>query len=529
LSDIHGDLRAAVVACVVFLGVVEADLPNHCLKEQVRGSWTFHLSKTENSKHERCSKAGFNFGGGDYGLGEPTYDVQKKLKIHLGEPNVATMTDEHGKKHTGTWTMMYDEGFEVRIANQKFFAFSKYKKKGWNVKTFCHTTFPGWFHSSANPDNEKSWGCYHGTKDGGGKPSVHSLQLDSLLQLHKTTVYQPEHELVSKINSLNLPWKAKVYPHFLTKTLSELHNLGGMNVVEDYKALDSSTDRGLSLVEEDEDGDELPKHWDWRNVKGENYINPVLNQGNCGSCYATAAMDALSSRVRIKTKNKLKPKYSIENVLKCSEYSQGCHGGYAELVGKYVQDFGAKLQGTDGNKCHKDDAKVRATDYYYVGGYYGGATAKKMQQEIHKQGPVVVGFNTNGWIYHYETGVLLDVGRDVPELQKTKMVNPWQKTTHAVVVVGWGEAKDLGKYWIVKNSWGPQWGEKGYFRIERGSNAHAIESKPVGIVPHIGSTVKTTDKYLQELLLQQSRSKSELKNEDIKDSASLSPFDDYAY
>jgi len=522
---------AAGVAVLFGAAVVDADLPNHCLKEQVRGAWTFHLSKTDKSKHERCSKASTNFGGGDFGLGEPNFDVQKQLKVHLGEPNVATMTDEHGKKHTGTWTMMYDEGFEVRIANQKFFAFSKYQKEGFRVKSFCHKTFPGWFHSSSNPD-KASWGCYHGTKDGGGKPSIHSLQLDdSLLQLHKKTVYQPEHDLVAKVNSLNLPWKAKVYPHFMKKTLSEMHSLGGMNIVEDYKALDSSSDRGLNLVEEEEAGSTLPKHWDWRNVNGENYVNPVLNQGFCGSCYATAAMDALSSRVRIQTKNKVKPSYSIENVLKCSEYSQGCHGGYAELVGKYVQDFGAKLKGTDGNKCHKDDAKVRATDYYYVGGYYGGNTATKMQHEIHKHGPVVVGFNTNGWSYHYEAGVLLDVGRDISELQKTKMVNPWQKTTHAVLVVGWGESQESGKYWIVKNSWGPEWGENGYFRIERGTNAHAIESKPVGIIPHIGSTVKTTDKYLAELLQQESKSsatrmRSEMENEDVKDSASLSSFDD---
>jgi len=79
-------------------------------------------------------------------------------------------------------------------------------------------------------------------------------------------------------------------------------------------------------------------------------------------------------------------------------------------------------------------------------------------------------------------------------------MNPWQQTTHAVVIVGWGQSDELGKYWIVKNSWGTGWGENGYFRIERGTNAHAIESKPEGVVPQVGARVQVTDKYLSDLL-----------------------------
>jgi cathepsin C len=250
----------------------------------------------------------------------------------------------------------------------------------------------------------------------------------------------------------------------------------------------------------------LPKHFDWRNVKGENYINPVMNQGSCGSCYATSSLDAIASRVRIQTKNKVKPQYSVENVLQCSEYSQGCAGGYGYLVGKFVQDYGAKLKGAkDQDQCKADTPKLRAADYYYIGGYYGGSTATNMMQELHKNGPFVVGFNTNGWSYHYGSGVLLDMesgeGSYDAESEKTTFKNPWQPTTHAVVIVGWGETKDQSKYWIVKNSWGAGWGENGYFRIERGTDAHAIESKPIAVVPDkVGKEVKVTDKYLKEAL-----------------------------
>ena len=61
---------------------------------------------------------------------------------------------------------------------------------------------------------------------------------------------------------------------------------------------------------------------------------------------------------------------------------------------------------------------------------------------------------------------------------------PFEETNHAVLMVGYGVEKSTGeKFWIVKNSWGQDWGEDGYFRIRRGTDECAIESVNVEAFP----------------------------------------------
>ena len=77
---------------------------------------------------------------------------------------------------------------------------------------------------------------------------------------------------------------------------------------------------------------DLPEEFDWRDKDGVDFVSPVRNQGQCGSCYAFASMGQLESGVRIKTNGRIQVVFSPQDVVSCSEYSQGCDGG------KFVQE-----------------------------------------------------------------------------------------------------------------------------------------------------------------------------------------------
>lgn len=66
--------------------------------------------------------------------------------------------------------------------------------------------------------------------------------------------------------------------------------------------------------------------------------------------------------------------------------------------------------------------------------------------------------------------------------QQLQTARSWEYTNHAALLVGWGESPDGEQFWIVKNSWGSEWGEDGYFRIARGADDCHIESLAVGVL-----------------------------------------------
>ena len=194
-------------------------------------------------------------------------------------------------------------------------------------------------------------------------------------------------------------------------------------------------------------------------------------------------MGMLEARVRLITNNTLQPVFSPQDVVSCSEYAQGCEGGFPYLIaGKYAEDFGVVEETCYAYRAHDSNCqeepnclRYHSTDYYYVGGYYGACSEDGMLLELVNNGPMSVSFEVYNDFQHYKGGIYRHTGLE-------DKYNPWEITNHAVLLVGYGE--ELGtKYWIVKNSWGEAWGENGYFRILRGVDETSIESMAVAVTP----------------------------------------------
>ena len=59
---------------------------------------------------------------------------------------------------------------------------------------------------------------------------------------------------------------------------------------------------------------------------------------------------------------------------------------------------------------------------------------------------------------------------------------------HSVKIIGWGIENDV-PYWLVANSWNEDWGDKGLFKIKRGSNECGIEKEVVAGIPVVKAEV----------------------------------------
>jgi len=556
-------LLRSLLAVLCTVATVYADIPVHCLHKHIVGEWVFHRSAAgqHRDKMSSCSKAGSYLGGGDYKLGEPAYTTQDKVHVTLKSPNLASAT-VGGKQVTGTWTMMYDEAFEVNLGEQKYFAFSKYTGSSSDADhphtvSHCDKTFPGWYHT--NPE-EASWGCYHATKttpvapqkfrrfgegkslgfkrdmggditapDGStqGVAARHAMptanqdgddfaEVETLVQTDAEgeaevdrDFYATQQHVVDAVNEGHKTgkhtWHASSYPSRAIHTMGNWkHDYKGLGE-DDHAYMQSFRDAAAAKV----DDTDVPKHFDWRSVNGVNYVPPVRDQ-KCGSCYVFSTRDMMEARLHILNKKPVPQRLSVQSVLSCNPYSQGCAGGFPYTVGKFFQDTGAASDadqpsnadshgreigedaedfGTpDRIKCQaKAKPVARAWDYKYVGGFYGATNEKAMRRDIYDHGPLAVCFQVSMGFGNYKGGVF----RQEASLPRQ---DHYGRVNHAVLITGFGETADGQKFWTVKNSWGEQWGENGYFKIERGTNQLNMEGDAVALYPSIGATMETEAK-----------------------------------
>jgi len=529
-----------LVLLLAVLPGVQCDLPVHCLRHQVEGAWDFALGPLSKQRsscgHQRPDVEEVQPQGVD--------GSAATKRVTLLEPNIAK--SETGQ---GTFTMIYDEGFEVELDDHVFFAFNKFDLAGAgnsntteNAKrSHCGETARGWYRDKSRT----KWGCYKATKVNQPisllsvvpevKPFSNNYDKPRELSWHK--------QRVKHINMLQMSWTAQVYHRFVGKSMRELNSYSGIVRTlpreqqlakiprkNSFLELESKISDGcpdLPIVQRAKPGEvlsrlmlkgqkplkpcqlkkqlmtfsqpvdtelqkvekSLPRVFSWSNARGgRNFLEPVMDQSDCGSCYVVSTTRMLSARHKIRTNNTKAEPWSISFPLHCAEYNQGCKGGYGFLASKWSEDIGLipascapyNTSGTCGSTCDPKTMKKRyhAKHHHLVGGFYGNSSSVNMMLELHKHGPLVVSFEPTDDFMMYAGGIFTTQMLTVPApLIKSK--TEWQKVDHAVLLVGWGEESGQ-KYWIVQNSWGTDWGEAGYFRIARDINDSGIESGAEG-------------------------------------------------
>lgn len=208
-----------------------------------------------------------------------------------------------------------------------------------------------------------------------------------------------------------------------------------------------------------------PSSYDWRS-KG--VVSGVLNQGACGGCWAFNSLAAVESAYARKY-NKLIA-FSPQQIIDCNQSGFGCSGGTIMGALSYLKSYGAQPLSSYPYKQKKGYCNYNSKQgIARVASYYRSNTSDEasIASMLFNAGPLAININASSFQY-YKGGIF----------------NPSScsnSVNHGVTIVGYGQSNG-SPYWIVKNSWGSQWGEAGYFRIYRGRKLCGMTSTVVSVV-----------------------------------------------
>lgn len=219
---------------------------------------------------------------------------------------------------------------------------------------------------------------------------------------------------------------------------------------EMYRDLATVTAADLGL-----DDVEPPENFDWELDKG--ITTEVKHQQECGGCWAFATAATLEAQYLMKFGKNMS--FSVQQLIDCDERNTKCKGGNMRKAFLYLQEHGLMLSEdypfiNGEGECKYDESKayVKVKNFSFV-----PKDEEEMKKVLYKYGPIAGAIN-GIIIAFYDNGIF----------------EPWfpgmcpDNINHAIVIVGYGVDKETGKkFWRIKNSWGPSWGEGGYFRIIR--------------------------------------------------------------
>lgn len=218
-----------------------------------------------------------------------------------------------------------------------------------------------------------------------------------------------------------------------------------------------------------------PEALDWRE---RGVVTAVKNQGKCGSCWSFSTTGAVEGAASI-AGHKLTA-LSEQQLIDCSaeEGNKGCDGGSMDAAFRYIQKNGGldtetdyEYQGVEGT-CDVEKAAKRG--HGQVTGHVDVPPRDEAQLllAVAKQ-PVSIAIEADKPAFqHYKSGVL------------GASSGCGQKLDHGVLLVGYGtDTGGGGDYWIIKNSWGSEWGSGGYIKVARAGQRDTAGTCGVNLDP----------------------------------------------
>ncbi|NIM99959.1 MAG: hypothetical protein GTO24_18360 [candidate division Zixibacteria bacterium] len=258
---------------------------------------------------------------------------------------------------------------------------------------------------------------------------------------------------------------------------AERQNLLGLRIPEWY----DDWFRGAKKIEAQPEV-VLPPYFDWRDSAG---VTPPKDQGSCGSCWAFGALGALEAMAKIYGGRELD--LSEQQILSCRAYGWGCNGGWMSYCYELFQAFGSiseecmPYHANDTDPCIQESCEVLAK----ITGWTPVANNVDAIKTAVLKGPVSCAMTVYNDFFSYTGGCYEHEGLD--------------PCNHAVLIVGWDDDYcDGDGAWIVKNSWGPGWGEDGFFRIKYNSCLIGYATDLINYIP-AGPYVTLEDWMIDDL------------------------------